>query len=262
MKNEFGLKGKVAIITGASAGMGRAIALKYASTGASVIANARRKEKLDELVKDAAKLSGEIVPFVGDASDDQIITKMTQFAIDKFGKLDVLVCNAGIMDNFAPAEDVPDKMWNDVMNVNLTAPFKQMRAAIPMMAKNENGGSIVVISSVGGLRGGPAGATYVASKHGVIGLVKAVAYADIDKKIRCNAIAPGAVATDIGKSMDALYPEGMHKSGAARSAQGNNLIPRYGTPEEIANVALFLASDASSIVNGIVLTADAGWSTY
>lgn len=260
--NEIGdVRGKVVIVTGAAAGMGKAITLKYASAGAKVIANDLREEPLQALIDEAQDLSDSIIPVAGDASDELVIGQMIE-AANKLGKLDVLVCNAGIMDNFAPVEYVSDEMWQRVMNVNLNAPFRQIRAAMPLLGANKGGGSIVIVTSVGGSRGGPAGVTYVASKHGATGLMKAVAYASADKNVRCNAIAPGAVATDIGKSMADMYGKGMHEAGTAKSMKGMVLNPRQGTPDEIASIALFLGSDASSLINGATITADAGWSTY
>jgi NAD(P)-dependent dehydrogenase (short-subunit alcohol dehydrogenase family) len=256
------VKDKTVIVTGAAAGMGQAIALKYADMGANVVANDLNADALKTLVEEADGLSGRIVTVAGDASDEDIIKQMIETALSEFDKLDILICNAGIMDNFAPVEEVDDEMWQRVMNVNLNAPFRQIRAALPVISKNDNGGSIVVTASVGGFRGGPAGATYVASKHGVIGLVKAIAFSSTDKKVRCNAIAPGAVSTDIGKSMAELYGSNMNKEGMERSMKGMAVNPRQGTPEEIANIALFLGSEASSLINGAVITADAGWSTY
>jgi NAD(P)-dependent dehydrogenase (short-subunit alcohol dehydrogenase family) len=241
--------------------MGKAIALKYAEAGAKVIANDLREEPLQALVNEAGSLAGSITPVAGDTSDEVVISKMIDEA-KKLKRLDVLVCNAGIMDNFAPVEDVSDEMWQRVMNVNLNAPFRQIRAAMPLLETNKEGGSIIIVTSVGGLRGGPAGVTYVASKHGATGLMKAVAYASADKNVRCNAIAPGAVTTDIGKSMAAMYGKDIHEAGSAKSMKGIHLNPRSGSPEEIANIALFLGSSASSLINGTTITADAGWSTY
>ncbi|WP_411681341.1 SDR family oxidoreductase [Clostridium thailandense] len=256
------LKDKVALVTGASAGMGRAIALKYAEDGAKVVAVARRENLLQELAEQAKSLPGEIAIFKGDLAQDDVINKMIDIAIDKFGKLDILVNNAGIMDDFSPVEDVSDELWNNVMDINLNVPFKVLRKAVPVIAKNENGGSIIIVSSIGGLRGGTAGAAYITSKHGVIGLMKAVAYTSLDKKIRCNAICPGAVNTDIGNSMQRLYPEGMHPVGSALSFKGMNMSARSGAPEEIASLAVFLGSDDASFITGAAIVADGGWCAY
>ncbi|MDR1032751.1 MAG: SDR family oxidoreductase [Candidatus Nomurabacteria bacterium] len=261
MNEVVDIKGKVVVVTGAAAGMGKAIALKYAAGGANVVANDLNAEALQALLDEAKSLDGKVVPVAGDTSDELVIGQMLEEA-KKLGKLDVLICNAGIMDNFAPVEDVTDDIWQRVMNVNLNAPFRQIRAAMPLLEENKDGGSIIITASVGGLRGGPAGATYVASKHGVIGLMKAVAYASADKGVRCNAIAPGAVATDIGKNMAEAYGKNMHEAGMAKSMKGMGLNPRNGSPDEIANIALFLGSDASSLINGATIVADAGWSTY
>jgi len=263
MNHSFDLTGKVAIVTGASSGMGYAISLRYAAAGAIVIATARREALLKQLAAEAKDSPGQIIPFVGEITNDSIIKKMINFALKQAGRLDIVVANAGIMDNFAPVEDVTDHMWQQVMDVNLNAPFKLIRAALPKLAKNKKtGGSVIIVASVGGLRGGPAGVTYVSSKHGAIGLMRAVAYTSADKNIRCNAICPGAVSTDINNSMSKLYPEGPHKAGMEKSMKGMHLVPKMGTPEEIAAIAHFLASDASSLISGAAITADGGWSTY
>lgn len=262
MQDSFNIKGKTVIVTGASSGMGRAISLRFAKAGAVVIASARREEPLKALAKEVAGETGRILPFVGDITDDAVISKIVKFAIKEGGGLDTVVANAGIMDNFAPIEDITDKMWENVMNVNVTAPMKLIREAMPALSKSKHGGSVIVISSVGGFRGGPAGTTYVASKHAVIGLMKSVAFSGSDDNVRCNAICPGAVETGINESMGKLYPEGMHQKGMSRSMKGMNLVPRTGRADEIAAIAHFLASDEASIVNGATITADGGWSTY
>jgi NAD(P)-dependent dehydrogenase (short-subunit alcohol dehydrogenase family) len=185
---------------------------------------------------------------------------MVDMAVEKFGKLDILVSNAAIMDNFAPVADVPDEMWNNILEVNLTVPFKAFRKAIPVIEKNENGGSIIMISSIGGLRSGAAGAAYVTSKHGTLGLMKAVACEYMKKKIRCNAICPGSIGdTDINNSIERLYPEGAHPEGQALAFEMMNLAPVPGKPEDVARVAVFLGSDDSGYVNGATIMVDGGW---
>lgn len=262
MKNIFDITDKVAIVTGASSGIGQAISLRFANAGATVIASARREAPLKKLEKATADGPGKVIPFVGDITDEKVIKDLISTAIKEGGKLDIVIANAGIMDDFSPIEDVSDKMWDNVIDVNLTAPMKLIRESMPKLSANKTGGSIVVVSSVGGFRGGPAGATYVASKHGILGLMRATAFSGIDDNVRCNAICPGAVGTGINDSMGQLYPEGINQKGMAHSMKSINLVPRTGTPEEIAAVAHFLASDDASIVNGAMITADGGWSTY
>lgn len=248
------LDGKVALVTGASSGMGREIAKLYVAEGASVIAMARRKERLDEIAADS---NGKIIPFAGDITNDEDIDDAIKLAIDKFGKLDILVNNAGIMDNMVPAADITDELWDKVIGLNLTSVMKLTRAALKEMLKVESG-VIVNVASVGGLKGGMAGTSYIASKHGVIGLTKSVGYEYAPKGIRCNAICPGGVNTEIAESgMSDANPFGLER---AMLGMGTN--PRQGEPEEIATVALFLASDDSSFVNATTIVADSGWAAY
>lgn len=248
------LEGKSAIVTGASSGMGREIAKLFAKEGADVIALARRKDRLEELAGDS---SGKIVAFEGDISHDNDIDNAVKLAIDKFGKLDILVNNAGIMDNMVPAADITDELWDRVMNINATSLMKFTRAALKEMLKVESG-VIINVASVGGLKGGMAGSSYVASKHAAIGFTKSVGYEYAHKGIRCNAICPGGVNTEIAEAGMAE----VNQFGLERAMTGMGTNPRQGEPQEIATVALFLASDDASFVNGTTVVADAGWAAY
>ncbi len=181
---------------------------------------------------------------------------MIDTAVATFGTVDILVNNAGIMDNFVPAGELTDDLWERVFAVNTTGPMRTIRKVLPLYTEKKSG-VIVNIASAGGLMGSRAGAAYTASKHAVIGLTKNVGYQYATLGIRCNAIAPGGVNTNIGASMTAPNPFGMER---AMAGIGTN--PRVGEPEEIARVALFLASDDASFVNGTVVAADAGWMAY
>ena len=249
------LKGKVVLLTGGSSGMGRDMALLFAKEGAKVVATARRMNKLEELAKEAANFSGEIVPLQGDISKDEDIDKMVTTTMDKYGRIDLLVNNAGVLDNFTPLGELTDELWDWVIDINLTAPMKLARKVLLIMEKQESG-NIINISSLGGLYGARAGAAYTASKHGLTGLTKNIAYIYAEKGIRCNAICPGGVETEI---MNTLQPS---EFGMERIMKGVANNPRSGSGMEIANIALFLASDDSSFVNGVALAADAGWTAY
>ncbi|AJH78542.1 short chain dehydrogenase family protein [Heyndrickxia coagulans DSM 1 = ATCC 7050] len=155
-----------------------------------------------------------------------------------------------------PAGDLTDALWERVIAVNTTGPMRTIRKSLPIFIEKGNG-VIINVTSVGGLNGSRAGAAYTASKHAVIGLTKNVGFQYTLKGIRCNAIAPGGVETNIGTTMSEPNAFGLER---AISGSANN--PRTGKPEEIATVALFLASDDASFVNGAVITADAGWTAY
>ncbi|SMB89995.1 NAD(P)-dependent dehydrogenase, short-chain alcohol dehydrogenase family [Desulfonispora thiosulfatigenes DSM 11270] len=249
------LEGKVVLLTGASSGMGKDMALLFAKEGAKVVAVARRKSKLDELSNEATGLPGEVVALEGDVTQDADIDHMVEYTMDKYKRIDVLVNNAGIIDNFTPLGELNDELWDKVLNVNLTAPMKLSRKVLSIMLNQEKG-NIINISSLGGLYGSRAGTAYTASKFGLIGITKNIAYMYAEKGIRCNAICPGGVETEI---LSKLEPS---KFGMERVMKGATNNIRSGTGKEIANIALFLASDESSFVNGDQIVADAGWTAY
>src|SRR5690606_16856261 len=170
-----------------------------------------------------------------------------------YGTLDILVNNAGIMDSFEPVGDITDEKWDLIFDINTKAVMRATRKAIPIFLEKGKG-VIINTASTGGLNGAHAGAAYGASKHAVVGLTKNTGYMYAKEGIRCNAIAPGGVATNIASSITDF-----NQFGAGRTQAVQAIMPRIGQPEEIAQVALFLASDDSSFVNGTVITADAGW---
>jgi NAD(P)-dependent dehydrogenase (short-subunit alcohol dehydrogenase family) len=165
------------------------------------------------------------------------------------------VNNAGIMDNFMPLDKVTDVLWEKIMAVNVNGPFYTCRLAIVQMLK-QGKGSIINIASVGGVAGARAGLAYTTSKHALVGMSKNIGFMYAQKGIRCNAIAPGGVTTHI---MDDAEPD---QEGAALCSSGAGSMPRMGESNEIAKVALFLASDDASFVNGETLVADGGWLAY
>lgn len=252
------LKDKVAIVTGASAGMGRDIAYYYAKEGAKVLAVARRLERLQALAEEAKGLEGEIVPFAADVSDKAQVEGIIDEAIKRFSKLDILVNNAGIMDNFSPVGDVDDEMWHKVLNINLNAPFYLTRKAVNHFLET-GGGVIINIASIGGLFGARAGAAYTTSKHALVGLTKNTAFMYAKKNIRCNAICPGGIETEIGTQE---YMRNANKEGAMLAQAGVGANPRMGKGHEIATVAVFLASDDASYVNGQCIAVDGGFTAY
>ncbi len=252
------LKGKVAIVTGASSGMGKDIAFSYAKEGAKVLAVARRLDRLSALADDAKGLEGEIIPFAADLSDKLQIEKMIDEAVKVFGTLDILVNNAGIMDDFSPVGDTDDAMWANVIDVNLNAPFHAMKKAVNYFI-NKGNGVIINVASIGGLYGGRAGAAYTTSKHGLVGLTKNTAFMYAKRNIRCNAICPGGIETEIGTG---VYMKNMNQDGMNLAMAGIGANPRMGKGSEIASVAVFLASDDASYVNGQCLAVDGGFTAY
>lgn len=248
------LQGKVAVVTGAGSGMGRAISLLFAQEGAKVVVSDIQAPHVEAVVAEIKQLGGEASGVTANVASKEDVATMIGTATSVYGALDILVNNAGVMDNFTPVGDVSDEQWERVIGVNLTGPFLACRAALNVMQQQDTGGVIINTASVGGLFGTRGGAAYVASKHGLIGLTKNIAstYGREGGKIRANAIAPGGVKTNIQTTITAPHPLGMAALQDAGSA-------KMGEPEEIARVALFLASDDSSFVNGAVITADGGW---
>lgn len=246
-------EGKSVVVTGASSGMGRAIALKLAEEGASVVAVARRADKLESLSKEAEGLPGTILAYVGDISKQDTCDGMIDFAVEKFGKLDVLVNNAGIMDEFKPIGEVDNDYWEKIFAVNLNGPMYAMRKAVTIMCAQENGGNIVNIASIGGVCGCRAGASYTASKHALVGLTKNTAYMYADKNIRCNVICPGGVDTEVMNSQTNISQMGM-----ARVMAGLDRSIPSGKSEDIANVVAMVASEEGRFINGSELVVDGG----
>lgn len=250
------LKGKVAVVTGAGSGMGRAIAILYAGEGAKVVASDINIESAKATVEEIESSNGTATAVYTDVAKEADINNLINTAVETYGTLDILVNNAGIMDNFVPAAALTDELWEKVIAVNTTGPMRAIRKALPIFLE-KGSGVIINVASIGGLMGSRAGAAYTTSKHAVIGLTKNVGFQYANKGIRCNAIAPGGVETNIGTTMNNPDQFGME-----RAMSGMNSNPRMGQSEEIAKVALFLASDDSSFVNGAVITADAGWTAY
>lgn len=252
------LLNKVALITGAGSGMGKAIALLFASEGCKVIASDVNQDRLDNLQLEILASGGLVTIQIANVAKDDEVEAMIAKAVSTYGTLDILINNAGIMDNFAPVGDLDDNTWERVMKVNVDGPMKAMRSALKIfLAKGS--GIIVNIASLGGLAGARAGAAYTASKHALIGLTKNTGYMYSKLGIRCNAVAPGAVNTNIGQTIDFNKITPLVND---RIMTGLALNPRIGNPEEVAKVALFLSCDDSSFLNATTVIADGGWFGY
>lgn len=250
------LKDKVIILTGASSGIGEATALKFAKEGAKVVTVARSEDKLNKIVERASEFSGEIIAIAGDVSKQEDVEKVVNKTIEAYGKIDILVNNEGILDNYLSADNMTDEIWDKVLDINVTGPMRLIREVLKHMIK-ENHGNIINTASVGGLYGGRGGMAYVASKHALVGITKHIGFMFQDKGIRCNAVAPGSIATEINQKVKEPNMEVLNKL-----MKGFKLYPETGKPQEIANVMLFLASDDSSFVNGTTLVSDGGWTAF
>lgn len=250
------LQGKSVVVTGASSGMGKSIVELFVKEGASVVAVARRKERLESLVESLKDAPGKVVAFGGDVSKKEDDEAMIDLAVKEFGKLDILVNNAGVMDDMAPMAQASDEKYHYVMDINVYGPMAAMRKACQVFLAQGNGGNIINVSSVGSMHQA-AGPIYCASKAALNAMSRNTAYMYMKEGIRCNVIAPGSIMTEIGSAMGRPNADGY---GRVQSVIG--LGPELGSAEDIANTALFLASDDSSYISGTVLPVDGGWTSF
>jgi 3-oxoacyl-[acyl-carrier protein] reductase len=242
------LQGKVALVTGASRGIGRAIALELARQGAKVAVNyAGSEAKANEVVAEILEMGGEAFAVQADVSKAEAVDNMVKEVLDRFGRIDILVNNAGITrDNLIMR--MKEEEWDEVININLKGVFNCTKAVTRPMMKQRYG-RIINIASIVGVSGNPGQANYVAAKAGVIGLTKTTAKELASRNITVNAIAPGFITTDMTDKLSEEVREEMLKQ-----------IPlaRFGEPKDIARVAVFLASDAADYMTGQTLHVDGG----
>ena len=252
------LRDKVAIVTGAASGNGKAIAALFAREGAKVVLVDIDGTEVRKVTDMLERQNRTVTDIEADVTKESCIQRMVDETLEKFGRIDILVNNAGVFDELLPAGEVSDEIWERVISTNLTAPMRGIRKVIPVFER-QGGGVIVNTASIAGFTGARGGgAAYVASKHGLIGLTKNVAFNYKDRNIRCNAVAPGRVETNLRVNSEKLigsrsahdHTIGEWKDIEDRITDGYVTNMRKCTPDEIARVVLFLASDEASFVNG------------
>jgi 3-oxoacyl-[acyl-carrier protein] reductase len=241
------LSGRVALVTGASQGIGRTCALRLAQEGATVAAAARNQEKLNQLVGEIVSAGGQAASFAVDVADEEQIRSALKTAVAQFGKIDILVNNAGITrDQLVLRMKRSD--WDAVVQTNLTSAYLCIQQVIPAMLK-QRWGRIINVTSVFGQMGQAGQANYAASKAGLIGLTMAIAREVGSRNITCNAVAPGFIET----AMTAGLSEEFRQNAVKQIPLG-----RVGTPEDVASAVAFLASDQASYITGHVLSVNGG----
>lgn len=243
------LRNEVAVVTGGSRGIGRAVALELAREGAAVVVNYKSsREAAEEVVSGIEGAGGRAVAFQADVADEAQAQRLALFASRQLGRIDVLICNAGVVrDQLAGAMTLDE--WETVVQTNLRGPFLCIRAVLPQMMSQKSG-SIVALSSIAADRGGRGHCNYAAAKGGINAMVRSLAVELAPKKIRVNAVSPGIIRTDMTKRIRGLAEE---------EILGGIPLARYGEPEEVARAVRFLASREASYITGEILQVTGGF---
>lgn len=245
---------KVALITGASSGIGRATAKLFAENGTQVVVAARRQEELTDLVSEIESKGGTATAVKTDVSKASEVEKMVAHALKTYGRLDFAVNNAGIEGQLSGITDLSEADWDNVMNINLKGIFLSMKYEARAMIKQGKGGAIVNIGSVNSFLGFPTGSAYVTSKHGLVGLTTSVSAELASQGIRVNLLCPGVIDTPMHQRLRGVVGDDIYDKGLLPKVH----MQRAGKPEEIAQSIYFLCSDAASYITGTTLTPDGG----
>jgi len=245
--------GRVALVTGAASGIGRAVAFRLAAEGATVIGVDVDEHELEMTMKLIDKAGHLATMVVADVSDQADVARVIRALEDE--RVDLLANVASIMDHFLPVGEVDDATWDRVVAVNLTGPMRLCRAVIPFM-KTGGGGAIVNVTSLGALTGSVAGSAHVSAEHGLIGLTRSIAKLYAEDGIRANAVCAGPVEDHIGRTALPASPWAYRRLQKCFDRDG-----RTATPDEIATLVSWLGSDEAGSVNGAVVTADGGWTS-
>lgn len=250
MNNPFDLTGKVAIVTGASRGIGQSIAEQYAKAGAKVVLASRKQESLDEVAAQIKEQGGEAIAVAAHTGKKETLTELVQKTVEAFGRVDVLVNNAATNPHFGPMLEAEDSLWQKTIEVNIMGNVWLCQQVVPVM-REHGGGSIINVASVNGIRPGTMQGIYSMTKAAVISLTKTLAMELGSDGIRVNAIAPGLIQTKFAQVL-------WENEAMLKSVQDRTPLGRIGQPEDIASLALWLASDASSFATGETYVVDGG----
>ena len=246
---------RVALITGASSGIGRATAEAFAAKGASVVLAARRQDDLASLATEIEARGGKAAAIKTDVSVAKDVERMVAHAIEAFGRLDYAVNNAGIEGQWARITDLTEDDWDKVLDINLKGTFLCLKYEARAMLDGGHGGAIVNIGSVNSFIGFPTGSAYVSSKHGLIGLTTSVSAELAPQGIRVNLVCPGFIDTPMHQRARGIVGDELYDKGLLPSVH----LRRLGLPDEIARSIVFLCSDESSYITGTTLTPDGGF---
>jgi len=250
MKNPFDLAGQVAIITGSSRGIGRSAAEIMASLGAKVVVSSRKADACEEVAAAIKKAGGEAIVIPCNISRKEEIEALVKGTLAKWGKIDTLVCNAAVNPYFGPLAKIPDEAFDKIMSSNIKSNLWLCNFAIPAMAE-KGGGSVIIVSSIGGMRGSAMLGAYGISKAADFQLARSLAIEWGPKNVRINCIAPGLVKTDFAR---ALWEDQERLKPRLETTP----LRRIGEPDEIGGIVAFLASSASSFMTGSAIVADGG----
>jgi NAD(P)-dependent dehydrogenase (short-subunit alcohol dehydrogenase family) len=250
MSKLFDLTGRVALITGSSRGIGRAIAERMAEAGAKVVVSSRKLDACEEVVTAIKKAGGEATAIACNISYKEELATLVSRTREKYGKIDILVCNAAVNPHFGPTQEIPDTAFQKVLDCNIRSNHWLCQLAIPEMAERKDG-AVLIVSSIGGLKGSMSLGTYGLSKAADMALARNLAVEWGPKNVRVNCIAPGLVRTDFAKALwenPQIYEQTVTRYP----------LRRIGEPDEIAGTAIFLASQAGSFITGQTIVVDGG----
>jgi len=255
--------GKVALVTGATSGLGKSIALAFLKEGAKIVATGKNPARMQALSDEVAELglSDNMRTFLGNVTSNEDMEAAVKLCVDSFGTMNVLSHNAGIIDDFSPVDELTDEIWNKQIEVNLTGTMRVCRAALKYFVPNNIEASIVIITSNAAFESSTGGPAYTASKAGANALMKSIAYEYKRVGIRCNSICPGPFLTNIGDSAPVFNPRGseLHQATGYNAHAWEWTGGEIGFPDEhLAPLAVYLASDESAFMNGNSCVIDAG----